>query len=73
MSTTARKARKRSGEKFTRKPKEATPLEARSIRMVVKKTPVGPELSPSNRHRKKIQDAIKIRDMDKSVVMTIED
>lgn len=65
MSTRARKARKRSGEKFVREPKVGTPLEERTLRQVVKETRFGQRLRPSNRHKRQIDAAIKIRDMDK--------
>lgn len=69
MSNTARKARKKSGEKFVHKAKAGTPLEYRALRpssMENQMKPFGRRHSA--RHTKKIEDAIKIRDMD--VILT---
>lgn len=62
MSNAARKARKRAGEKFVRTPKEPTPLSERQIRMVVKRTKLGPRELPSNRHAKRMAKEREIRE-----------
>lgn len=64
MSNRARKERKKNGEKFVREPKVGTPLELRRIREVIRPTQLGLREMKSNRHTRKIQEAIRIRDMD---------
>lgn len=67
MSNAARKARKRNGIKFERKPKVGTPLEQRALR------PKDPQhlglglfsTTYSNRHQRKINNAILIREKDR--------
>lgn len=52
MSTAARKARKRVGERLARVEKAGTPVEERAVRMVWKKGPMGAlGWIPSNRER----------------------
>lgn len=60
MSTTARKARKRSGEKFTKPAKVATPMEERKIEPVFDRA--SGEVHPSRRQYRKIKSAIEVRD-----------
>lgn len=60
MTNTARKARKRAGEKFTRVPKVGTPLSERSIRMAHDQNgqTFGPTYThESKRHKKQIERA----------------
>jgi hypothetical protein len=64
MSNAARKQRKKNGEKFVRVPKVGTPLELRRIREVIRPTKLGLREMKSNRHTRKIQEAIRIRDLD---------
>ena len=63
MSNAARKARKRSGEKFTKPAKVGTPLEQRKIEPVFDRA--SGSMHPSRRQYRKIKSAIEIRDMDK--------
>jgi hypothetical protein len=60
MATAARKARKRSGEKFTKTAKVGTPLEERRIEPVFDRTTGG--FHPSHKAYRRIKDAIDIRD-----------
>jgi hypothetical protein len=61
VSTAARKARKRAGEKFEKAPKVGTPVEERAIPQVMKHDRVfGYGAFPSNRAAKKVADRKKL-------------